>query len=891
MVPLVSTGKTTTLINIVGQELEGGRSPAQVVYVSFTKVAARVAADRARDKFPWYPESDFKYFATIHSICFSLLGLARSDVFSDKELRKFGHDYGYEFSPQEITVDDPFQQAIQDMAIATKGEFFEAMYNYWRNSCLPLNDAIAVYTAGGIPFDFDRREFSTYIARRNEYKKNHLLYDFPDMLSEVLAAELYPRSMKVLIADECQDNSNLLNSVIQAWVPRAERVYLAGDPYQCLPAGTPVATSQGKTKVEELTVGDTVLCSIGGGNIGSGKITDVYKALKPSLFAHIKTESGKTLSLTCDHRLFCFVPNKETGWWYLYLMYKEGWGWRLGITKIPQARIRLEAYATHIVIFDAYQTEEEARFFELYYSLKYGIPTLLFYPRDYEGSLSKQVLREAMAQKLFKMLNTESRVNILAADQGIDLNFPQYFKQAVTVDNPKTMMAANRAIVNVQFCYRPDSRTTSHFINLETSDKGMLSKLREAGYTLHQSKRGSWRLRLQGKDLGLIVAEAQKISSLLKVPIRTTHSVLTPGGSQRRAIMVTAGNICPGLYVPVIKNGKVQCEKVVQVNKEFRAEEVYDLNVENYHNYFANDILVHNCIYSWSSADPRLFMDFPADQKTTLKQSYRCPKMVHRLSRQIVDRFRTRYEDDDYLPTDEAGRILTNIDFDVTEQPTFWLFRTRYLLSQTFDLLYFQGVPFLARRGKKTIFDPKKDKKRRVASRLLALPHEPVTLSDLSRIIDYLPSKHHGESLIEWGMKRYINEEAEVYPDKTVRWQDLLNIGFTPRFMQYRDGNLLELLREKEFPVEEKSYIRRLVMTYGRAVLDTRPRLELGTFHSVKGDEAVRVIIDPSYTRKPYSNFVDGNEEEHRLIYTAITRSSGDLVILPPSGPMYYPVM
>ena len=522
------TGKTSRLISIVGQELEAGLSPAQIVYVSFTRVAARVAANRARAKFPWYPEPEFTHFATIHSICFNLLGLHRSNVFSDRKLQEFGAAYGYEVAAQE-PVDDPFQQAIQDMAIVTRADFFEAMYNYWRSSCLSLEDAITVYTATGAPDGFERDEFRTYIARRNQYKRDHALYDFADMLSEVLEKRLCPRSMKVLIADECQDNSALLNAVIRAWVPRAERVYLAGDPYQCL--------------------------------------------------------------------------------------------------------------------------------------------------------------------------------------------------------------------------------------------------------------------------------------------------------------------------------------------------------------------------YSWSSADPRLFIDFPADRTATLKQSYRCPRAVHQLSRQIVERFQTRYENDDYLPTDEPGRVSRKIDFNLIDQPTFWLFRTRYLLSQIFDHLYFQGMPFLARRGRKSIFDHKKDGKRRAVSRLLALPHEPVTLSDLSRILEYLPSKHNGATLIERGMKRYIKDEAETYPDRTVRWQQLSDLGFTPRFLGDRDGDLLELLRERDFPKEEKSYIRRLVAVYGRSVLDRKPNLELGTFHSVKGDEAARVIIDPTYTTKPYGSFVNGNEEEHRLIYTAVTRSSRDLVVLGPSGPMYYPVM
>jgi len=525
------TGKTSRLINIVGQELEAGLSPAQIVYVSFTKIAAKVAAQRARDRFPWYPESEFNYFATVHSICFNLLGLHKSVVFSDKEKKNFGEAYKYEFAIPEVAAEDPFQQAIQDMAIVTRADFLESLYNYWRNSCLPVDDAILASATMGAPDDFEPDEFRVYIARRNEYKKENSLYDYPDMLSEVLERELFPRSMKVLIADEYQDNSLLLDRVLQSWLRRAQRVYVAGDPYQCL--------------------------------------------------------------------------------------------------------------------------------------------------------------------------------------------------------------------------------------------------------------------------------------------------------------------------------------------------------------------------YSWSSADPKLFIDFAADQTMTLKQSYRCPKAVHQLSRRIVSRFQTRYEDDDYLPTDEPGLVTRRIDFDLTSDSTFWLFRTRYLLSQTFDDLYFKGIPFLARRGKRNIFDHKRDKKRRIVSRLLSMPYETITLYDLAQVIEYLPStvKERGIVLIERGMKQYIKEEAHEQPDARVSWQNLADLGFTSEFLQYRDGNLLELLKPKEFSDAEKSYIRRVVERHGRTVMERRPKLELGTFHSVKGDEAARVIIDPTYTKKPYFSFVNGNEEEHRLIYTGITRSSREVVVLPPSGWMAYPVM
>ena len=196
------TGKTERLISIVSDELSQGVSPSEIVYVSFTKVAARVAVKRALEHFPNYDERDFKYFSTVHSVCFNLLGLHRGDVFATKELYKFGNMYGYDLTPQEVTERDPLAQTIQDMAIITIADYYEAFCNYYKNSTMSLDDTIRVYTRDGIPPNFSRGELETYIKRRDAYKAENNLFDFPDMLSEAIKHQEYPLDIKVLFIDE-----------------------------------------------------------------------------------------------------------------------------------------------------------------------------------------------------------------------------------------------------------------------------------------------------------------------------------------------------------------------------------------------------------------------------------------------------------------------------------------------------------------------------------------------------------------------------------------------------------------------------------------------------------------------------------------------------------------
>lgn len=521
-------GKTTRLISIVSNELATGVLPSQIVYVSFTKVAAKVAKDRILERYPKYTKDDFQYFSTVHSICFKLLDLSKDNIFIGKEVEKFGKVYNYNFSTFRQSEYDLFAQALQDAALSATYDYYEAFYYYWKNSRLKFDDAVRMFVQNEIPIGFNRDELITYIRRREEYKRRNGLSDFPDMLINVIQHNLVPLGAKVLFIDEAQDNFPLLWDVLKIWMKHVNNVYIAGDPYQC--------------------------------------------------------------------------------------------------------------------------------------------------------------------------------------------------------------------------------------------------------------------------------------------------------------------------------------------------------------------------IYGWSGADPSIFINIAADKTRTLKRSYRCPRKVHDLGRKVVDRLKLRYDDDDFTPRDADGKIMRSINFDLIDEPTFWLFRTRSLLNEVYDDLYLKGIPFNTRRGKVNIFNRMMENKRKVVINLLNLHNKPIQLIDLGSIIDYVPSKIGEKVLIEKGSKKKIKEDIKVFPEAYVSWRNLEALGFTNAFTEHCGIALLELLTTREFSSEEKNYIRTIVSKYGVSVLQEIPKLELGTLHSVKGDEAVRVIIDPTYTRTPYNNYMSGNDEEHRLIYTGITRSSRDVVIMPPSKLNNYPI-
>ena len=90
------TGKTTTLLKIVEDNLKMGVAPEKIAYLAFTRKAATEAQERAMEKFG-FEEDRFPYFRTLHSLAFKQLGLQRDEVMTNDHYRKLGKALGVEF--------------------------------------------------------------------------------------------------------------------------------------------------------------------------------------------------------------------------------------------------------------------------------------------------------------------------------------------------------------------------------------------------------------------------------------------------------------------------------------------------------------------------------------------------------------------------------------------------------------------------------------------------------------------------------------------------------------------------------------------------------------------------------------------------------------------------
>lgn len=315
-----------------------------------------------------------------------------------------------------------------------------------------------------------------------------------------------------------------------------------------------------------------------------------------------------------------------------------------------------------------------------------------------------------------------------------------------------------------------------------------------------------------------------------------------------------------------------------------KVTDLWSRGTERY--YFAGD--PYQAIYTWMGADPSIFINAKSDKTLVLKQSYRCPQAVHDLSRVIVDRFNIRYQDDDYTPKNEAGLIIRTvpdaIDWDNIDGKIYYLHRTRWLLSQAFDDLILLGIPFTTVRGRMSPLQTAKAGVVGSIFRLLDIKYIPIT--EVVRMMDYLPSRTAKETYLKQGAKAECVRRAHENPHRNISFRDLPGLGFTSDFLSYFNAD--GILYPFKFSVDEKAYFTKIIQDYGLSVFESEPKVILSTIHGVKGRECDTCILNLNLTRKTYQALYNEPDNEHRLFYTGVTRSKDKIILLEPEDYQSY---
>ena len=213
------TGKTTTLINLVEQELQRGVPPDRIGYFSFTKKAASEATSRAQEKFK-LTKKDFPFFSTLHSMCYHQLSMKTGDVLEGARLQEFAKYAG-------VRISGRFSED-GTMVGFDVGDRIMFMENLARIRRIPLREQYD-HDDDGLPWS----EVDRVSRALREFKRDKGLRDYTDMLTECLDFGV-TLGLEVLLIDESQDLSLTQWALVNQLANGCRRVAVAGDDDQAI---------------------------------------------------------------------------------------------------------------------------------------------------------------------------------------------------------------------------------------------------------------------------------------------------------------------------------------------------------------------------------------------------------------------------------------------------------------------------------------------------------------------------------------------------------------------------------------------------------------------------------------------------------------------------------
>lgn len=307
-------------------------------------------------------------------------------------------------------------------------------------------------------------------------------------------------------------------------------------------------------------------------------------------------------------------------------------------------------------------------------------------------------------------------------------------------------------------------------------------------------------------------------------------------------------------------------------------------------------------LYRWTGADIRTMLEpvLHSSQIRVLRQSYRIPAAVHRVAVQWIEQityrqpkvFAPRAEEGKFrgLPVtsedpqgivDEAQRLLEK------GKTVMILAACRFTLNPIIAELRGRGQTFHnPYRREDGGLNPFETRGTGTAQRLLAFLEAQRSQWTVRQVADWVdPLRAKG--LLQHGAKKVIEETEK---DRYVTEEDLA---------QWFEANALDsmLLSLEAGPVTaskwwmsrvlDKSrgpaeFATRVIEARGVVGLEEKPRLVIGTVHSVKGAGADAVILLPDVTRTWAEDWMNGGEDRDsliRLFYVGMTRAIEELIV------------
>jgi len=374
-------------------------------------------------------------------------------------------------------------------------------------------------------------------------------------------------------------------------------------------------------------------------------------------------------------------------------------------------------------------------------------------------------------------------------------------------------------------------------------------------------------------------------------------------------------------------------------NPEF----VYCIDVEDNHNFFANNILVHNCqdfnqqqmklirhwakyqdivmlsgdddqvLYDFCGASPDAFLDpnIPITNKRVLKQSWRLPKKIHEYSQTWIKNIKNR-EPKEFLPREEEGEVRhIKSTYRAPEgaielaaryaqdgKTVMFLTSCGHFLNPIKEKLRAAGLsywnPYRLTRGD---WNPMGNFKKQSANRVSTRERIISFLSDASRTpLGYWTL----ESLNRWAellkvqgvfkrgakdrISALLSSTIPVIGDEKAFYGEI----FEPFALQMAMERNVAWFRESLLGTKKHAadYPLSIYQRNGLVALEEKPKIIVGTIHSVKGGEASVTILFPDISLAAAEEYQRNPDPVIRTFYVGMTRAKETLIVCQPCSDM-----
>ncbi|MEO6467567.1 MAG: UvrD-helicase domain-containing protein [Acidimicrobiia bacterium] len=203
---------------------------------------------------------------------------------------------------------------------------------------------------------------------------------------------------------------------------------------------------------------------------------------------------------------------------------------------------------------------------------------------------------------------------------------------------------------------------TLHRIALFGSDEDGRRALEGLGLSVRPARRGStsWRFETASADMAKIAATVELIQSVMDVSVRSVGRLAANRGetaTTNTLPFMPAASVRPGM-VMVDEHGDF--DVVANVDRVALDGPVFDLDVEDTHNFVVNGIVTHNSVYKFRGADHRNLMrfeeEFPESSVIVLDQNYRSTQTILDAANAVIANNAARRPK--HLWTEQAGGEL-----------------------------------------------------------------------------------------------------------------------------------------------------------------------------------------------------------------------------------------